>query len=115
MGDRRSMFLPRFVHGSSNEELIVEIFGNATLSSVKNSFISWSSTAVSQEVVFLCACFHNALNDETETKRKTVLSSTFLHRILVTSRSAHANQQPQNQPLFSDYARCHQTKPSSSV
>ena len=45
MGGRRSMFLPRFVRGRSNEELIVEIFGNATLSSVKNSFISWSSRA----------------------------------------------------------------------
>ena len=37
--------------------------------------------------------FHYALSDETETKRKTELSSTFLHRILVTLRSAHANQQ----------------------
>ena len=35
-----------------NEELIVEIFGNASLSSAKNSLISWSSTAVSQEAVF---------------------------------------------------------------
>lgn len=54
MGVRRSMFLPRFVHGSSNEEneLIVGILGNASLSSVKNSFISWTSTAVSQEAFF---------------------------------------------------------------
>lgn len=37
MGGRRSMFLPRFVHGSSNEEVIVGILGNASLSSVKNS------------------------------------------------------------------------------
>ena len=49
MGGRRSMFLPRFVHGSSHEEVIVGILGNASLSSVKNSFISWTSTAVSHE------------------------------------------------------------------
>ena len=83
MGGLRSMFLPRFVHGSSNEELIVEIFGNASLSSAKNSLISWSSTAVSHEAVFLFVClfcfFHYALRDETETKRKTELSSSFLH------------------------------------
>ena len=52
MGGRRSMFLPRFVHGSSNEELIVGILGNTRLSSVKYSFISWSSTAVSHEAFF---------------------------------------------------------------
>ena len=57
MGGLRSMFLPRFVHGSSNEELIVEIFGNASLSSAKNSLISWSSTAVSHEAVFLFVLF----------------------------------------------------------
>ena len=56
MGGLRSMFLPRFVHGSSNEELIVEIFGNASLSYAKNSLISWSSTAVSHEAVFLFVC-----------------------------------------------------------
>ena len=59
------------------EELIVEIFGNVSLSSAKNSLISWSSTAVSHEAVFFF--FHYALSDETETKRKTELSSTFLH------------------------------------
>ena len=72
------MFLPRFVHGSSNEELIVGILGNASLSSVKNSFICWSSTAVSHEAVFF-PFFHYALSDETETKRKTELFSSFLH------------------------------------
>ena len=78
MGGRRSMFLPRFVHGSSNEEVIVGILGNASLSSVKNSFISWSSTAVSHEAVFF-SFFHYALSDETETKRETELFSSFLH------------------------------------
>ena len=57
MGGRRSMFLPRFVHGSSNEELIVGILGNASLSSVKNSFISWTSTAVSHEAFFFFLFF----------------------------------------------------------
>lgn len=49
--------LARFVHGSMNEELIVEIFGNASLSSDKNSLISRSSTAVSHEAVFLFCLF----------------------------------------------------------
>ena len=58
---RRSTFLPRFVHGSSNEELIVEIFGNASLSSAKNSLISWSSTAVPHEAVFAVVVFFLSL------------------------------------------------------
>ena len=47
MRGHRSMFFPRFVHGSNNEELIVRILGNESLSFIKNSPISWSSIGVS--------------------------------------------------------------------
>ena len=61
-----------------------------SLSSVENSFISWSSTAVSHEAVLFK--YYYALSDETVRGRLSVLVLSFTE-LLVTSRSTHANQQ----------------------